>query len=79
MCAAITAAVPGAPVRYKDERNLVFRGEHIQIHQGKASSIKINFQFDSPENLLKGLRDSGLRLKDWETDKILSKYYMATL
>lgn len=79
LVSAILCACPKAPISFRSERVIVFRGVVLVISDARVTSDRINFTYEGPEDFIERLCDFGLMLKPHEIDKILSKYYMETL
>jgi hypothetical protein len=79
LVAVINNAIPKAPLTYRSERVIVFRGVVLGVLDGKATSDRINFTFDSVENFIEGLRNFGLMLSKKELIRIMSRYYIETI
>lgn len=76
LVAAILSTCPKAPVSFRSDRVIVFRGVVLVISDTNATSERINFTYDDPETFLGKLQYHGLMLKPYEVDKILAKYYL---
>jgi len=72
---AIKSVCKNAPITYRNEAYLVFRGDSLLIKNGnKAMTWKYDFTFESAGVFIENLQHFGLMLSQSEYHQIMNEY-----
>jgi len=71
---AIKSVCKNAPVTYRNEAYLVFRGDTLLIKNNKAMTWRYDFIFESAADFIEKLRNHGLMLSEAEFSRIMQEY-----